>query len=414
MTDSRQNKEIHLFPIFFVILSARWMILRNFILTVIFAILFSFLLPRKYTAVTTLMPPSEQPKTPMSSILADVSVPGFVFPTNTSSSEILVEMLKSRSVGERVLRRQFRQREDSLCLYKILKYPSVETAFDEMKKVAHFMLNEQGIISVIVEFSAPELAAAVANAYVEELDLVNQEKSVSRAKNSRIYIESQLLETQEKLKNATEKLALFQQENKAVSLENQMQASIQQLGEIQGQITTKEVELGVMLQSMRSENPLVVRKRKEIKELRRQFDEFQFGSNNVAQQDSGFYLPFIDVPEVSFQLADLIREVKAQETIWQLLNQQYYQAKIEEARNTPTIQILDVAIPPIHPSSPNRKVLVFVIGLLSILFSILWAFLNDYLKAVDKNPSDKEKMEIIKAELDKDLNFLRKRKSTRE
>jgi len=126
-----------------------------------------------------------------------------------------------------------------------------------MPKRVHFLLSKKGLITISAEMPTRQLAADVANAYVEALDQVNQEKAVSRARNSRIYIESQLAQTLDKLTQATRRLANFQQQNQAVSLEDQTKSAIERAGELKGQIIAKEVQLGVLRQSMKSANPVV-------------------------------------------------------------------------------------------------------------------------------------------------------------
>ena len=400
MVDDRKKQEIHLLDYFEILVRYRWFVVRNFFITVLVVALISLVLPKKYVAVATLMPPQEQSKSSMESLLAEVSVPGLPLPmTSSSSSDVMVEILKSRSVGERVLLRTFKCGDDSLPLYKCLKFPSVQVGLLKMKKKVKFNSSQQGLISIAVELGDRQLAADVANAYVEELDRINQEKSVSRAKNSRIYLESQLQQTQKKLSEATRKLADFRAKYKAVSLEEQMKVAIQTAGELKGQMIAKEVQIGVMLQTMKPQNPLVIRAQKELEELRRRYYELQDGVTGNKARESEFYLPFDQVPEIGLQLAELTREAKVQETVWELLNQQYYQAKIQEARDTPTIQVLDPAVPPIVRSSPKRKLLVIVFGALSLLVSIVWIYAKEYVNHLDERPEEKQTLLRIKSEL---------------
>lgn len=400
--------EIHLLDIFGEIFNARHLLLRNLVITLVIVILVSFLLPRKYLAETTLMPPQETEKMGMSSMLSDLNVPGMSLPlAATNSSEIMTEILKSRSVNELVLKRRFTVKNKTLPLYEHLKFRSVEKGLLRIGKYTRFFVSRQGIISVAVEMRNPQLAADVANAYVEELDRINREKSVSRAKNSRIYIESQLQETNEKLTTATKELAEFQQQNKAVSLQDQMKASIQQAGELKGQIIAKEVQIGVMRQTMKQENPLMIRAQKELEELNRRYKELQYGDPAGQKVEGEFYVPFTDVPEVGLRLAELTREVKVQETVWELLNQQYYQTKIEEARNTPTVQVLDYAEPPVIPSWPRKKILVIVFGLLSILLTLIWIFIRRFCRQLSNQPDEKERLEQISAGVKKDWQAIK-------
>ncbi len=408
-TDNNQVEidEINLLDYANIVFNHRRMIVRNFLVVVILVGLISMILPSKYTAVSTLMPPQEQDQFSMASLLSDVSLPGFSLPTDASPSEILVEILRSRSVSERVLNKSFTFNKNHLPLYEILKYDSLELALLYTKDFVKFDANQQGIISVTVELKDRKLAADVTNTFVKVLDQIKQEKSVSRAKNSRIYIESQLQETEQKLEIAAIKLAEFQKENKAISIEVQLETSFKQAGELKGQIIAKEVQLGILLQTMKPKNPIVIQIQKEIYELNNLYRDFQYGSTNPSKKDEDFYLPFADMPDVGLQLAKLTREVKVQETVWTLLNQQFYQAKIEEARDTPTVQVLDKAVPPVRRSSPKRKLLVIGFGLTAFLFSIIWAFGKEYFEKLNSNPQDKQRLDSITKGIRQDIKIIK-------
>ncbi|MBN2357483.1 hypothetical protein JXO59_15325, partial [candidate division KSB1 bacterium] len=266
---------------------------------------------------------------------------------------------------------------------------------------------KKGIITISVRMGTPQLAADVTNAYIEELDAVNQEKGVSRAKNSRVYIESQLRETEMKLTEATHRLADYQRGHRAISLEEQTKAAIDQVAELKGKIIAKQVEIGVMRQGMKEENPLLVRAKRELTEMQNRYDALQYGDAGVESKE--FYLPFTQVPEVGIQLAELLREAKVQETVWELLNQQYYQTKIEEARDTPTVQALDSAVPPMHKSSPRRALLMVVFGLLSVFATIGYIFVQEYRKKLHERPEEKAQWQSMGEMLKSDWQWIRQR-----
>jgi tyrosine-protein kinase Etk/Wzc len=400
-------KEISFFPLLMTLVQARRLVLRNFLLTILLVLMISFLLPSRYTAVTTLMPPQDKDTSSMAGMLSQLSMPGIALPTPASTAQLFVEILKSRSVNDRVLNRTFVFKGDSLPLYKILRFPSAEIGYFKMMKKARYLVQPHDIIMVTVELGHPQLAADVANAYVEELDRVNQEKNVSRAKNSRIYIEEQLAETQKKMRASAEQLAVFQQQHKAVALENQVQASIDQAATLMGQVMAKEVEIGVMLQSMKPQNPLVIHAQNELEQMQKQINDLEYGDGTDGEKNQ-MYLAFQNVPAVALQLADLLRETKVQETVWQLLTSQYYQAKIEEARNTPTVQVLDVATPPLFRSSPNRKLMPVVFGVLSIVLTLLFVIVEKYLQSLRETPEQRHKLQLLRAEMQKDATFFKR------
>jgi len=396
MSETPSNKnsfseEINLLDYLNVVVKHRRMILRNAFLAGVLMVVVSFLLPKTYTATTTLLPPDDGDSNGLRSLLLNsptsfLNLPG----VRASSSDIFVEILKSRSVAEGVLQRAYDVDNEKRTLYEIWDEESREAAIKKLRKQAKIFSNEQGIVEISVEAETPELAAQIANAYTDELDKVNQEKSFSRAKNSRIYIEEQLKQTATRLQTSSKSLADFQSQYKAVDLEAQTKVALEKAGEIKGTIMAKEVQLKVALQTLKRNNPIISRFQKEVDELRIQYEHLQFGNSVPFEQQKDYFIPFADVPEVGLRLAELLREVRVQETVWQLLNQQFYSAKIQEARDTPTVQVLDTAVPPEQKTKPKRRLLVLVATLLTFSFSIFAAFILEYReKSKDKPEFDK-------------------------
>ncbi|MFQ5754145.1 MAG: GumC family protein [bacterium] len=401
-------EEIDLLDYLNVIIKRRRMILRNTLLAMLFMAVLSFLLPRTYTATATLLPPDESNQQGLKSLLLNtptsfLNIPG----VPATSSEIFVEILKSRSVAEGVLKGKYQFQNKVQNLYEIWDLKSQENAIKKLLKRTRIFSNEQGLITISVEMNNPELASQVANAFTAELDSVNQEKSFSKAKNSRIYIEEQLKSTESRLKRASQALAEFQAKYKAVDLEEQTKIAIERAGEIKGTIMAKEVELEVALQTMKRDNPIINRLQKELDELKKQFEHLQFGNAIPFEEQKDYFIPFADVPEVGRKLAELMREVKVQETVWQLLNQQYYSAKIQEARDTPTVQVLDKAVPPEKRTKPKRKLLVLVATFLTFIFSIFWAFVLEYVEKIKQREDDYQKVNHIVMEIKKDYDAIK-------
>jgi len=107
-----------------------------------------------------------------------------------------------------------------------------------------------------------------------------------------------------------------------------------------------------------------------------------------------------------------MRDLKIQETIFEFLTQQYEVAKIEEAKNTPTVQILDRAIPPVFRSRPHRKMIVLVAGGLSLIVSTFLAFLFESLAHL--RPEDQAKLQEMKEMLKGDFRRGKRRSERTE
>jgi len=375
-----QYEEINILDYFQVLVKRRKMILGLVLGVMILTAIISLILPKTYRATTTLLPPEESQGLGLETMLTKTPLPGLRIPRASKTADVFVQILKSRTVAQGVIQ--------NLDLMRVWGMDNFERAREKLADISSIFASEEGIVTIQVEARSPQLAAAIANTYVQELDRVNKEKSSSRAKNARIYIEKQLERTEENLKRASEALAEFQQENKAVSLDEQMKVAIEKAGEIKGRIIAKRVELGVLLQTMKETNPQVRAIRSEIEELEKQYRQLQYGDGQPLSDQNEFYIPFSKAPEVSRKLAELIREVKIQETVYELLNQQYYQAKIEEARDTPTVQVLDEAVPPERKYKPKRKLMVLVAGSLALFCSIFLAFFLEYLERLKQRDQD--------------------------
>ena len=405
---SDKGTEINLLDGLATLVRHRWFLARNIIIAAIIGIVLAFILPQKYTASTTILPPTDDDGPNFQSLIPDAALPLLQLNGSHSTSDLFIEILKSRSVREGVIDRNYFFRGDSTNLSTVFGIKSKSLCLSKLLEATRILASKQGVITVSAEMPTPQLAADVANAYVVELDRVNNEKNTSRAKNSRIYIEDQLRITEKRLIEASKALALFQQNNKAISLEDQLKVWIEQAGELKGQIISNEVELGVLLQTRKADNPMVIQKQRQLDELNQKYAELQYGGVDTTSHTNEFYIPFANVPEVGLQLAELLREVKVQETVWQLLNQQYYQAKIQEARDTPTVQVLDPAVPPETRSKPKRKLIIIVMGILGGMFSIFWIFGEEYFKYLENRPAEKSILVRIFSDLKSDYDRARK------
>jgi len=416
MEEKSRNKEAHeidLLDYIKVLVKHRKMIVRNVLVVAVLIALISLVLPKTYTAVTTILPPEDTQSPGILTTLSNSPLANFILKETGTTSDLFVEIIKSRSVFDGVLKKEFIYKKDKnnsqeKTLLQLLKAKTLARGREKLNDKISVKASPEGIISVAVELNDRHLAADVANSLVSELDKINKEKSTSRAKNSRVYIENQLKLTEEKLKNASEQLVKFQEKYKAVSLEEQTKTAIEKAGELKGNILAKNVELGVALQTMKSDNVLIVQLKKEIEELEKQYNYLQYGDGLALEDQKEFYIPFAEVPEVGLELAKLMREVKVQETVWELLNQQYYHAKIQEARDTPTIQVLDEAVPPELRTKPKRKLLVLISSFLAFILSIFWAFISEYVHHVKSDSDNYSKTNEISEDIKKDWEGIKR------
>ena len=212
----------------------------------------------------------------------------------------------------------------------------------ELDDHVRITVTKEKVIKIAVEDEDPQVAADMANFYVANLDRLNRTVNVSKAGQNRVFIERRLAETVESMGKAEDALRDFQTKNKTVAVEAQSKVMIEAAAILQGQITAQEVQLQVMGTYLSPDNPDVARVRSNVEELKKQLYIMESGKGGKGMLPGDRLHPaMITVPELALQFARLFRQVKVQETLFTLLTSQHEQAKIAEARDTPTVQMLD-------------------------------------------------------------------------
>jgi uncharacterized protein involved in exopolysaccharide biosynthesis len=301
-------------------------------------------------------------------------------------------------------------------LMKTYHTKTKEDALRELFSHTEVKVTPEGIVSLSFEDKNRVKAAGVANRFVEELDRVNRETNTSQAKNARIFIEERLVQTKKDLTKAEEDLKKFQEENKAVSLDAQMKASIEGAADLKAQLVAAEIELNLLSKTMSPSHSQIQGLKSKINELKRQLDIWELGNPKEESEERKILdVPFSQVPTLSLELARLVREVKIQSGIFELLTNQYEQYKIQETRDTPTIQVLDKAFPPERRSKPKRTFLVGLAGVLSLVTSVVFVFGLEYFKkSKQRNPEEFERIQALLGAWRKDIEDLKKKISFRQ
>jgi uncharacterized protein involved in exopolysaccharide biosynthesis len=268
-------------------------------------------------------------------------------------------------------------------------------------------VENEGIISIDFEDRNRDRAARVANLLVEELDQVNRLTSTSKAKNARIFIEERLNQTQSNLQASEDSLRSFQERNKAIVLDEQMKVAVQAAAQLKAEMTSAEIQMNVLGKNMSPDHPQIQQLRTRINEIRRQLGLLESDST-TTKENKVLGVPFSQAPSLSLELARLTREVKIQERLFELLTQQYEQYKIEETKDTPTVQVLDKASPPETKYKPKRASMVLIAGIASLFLSVIFSFSLEYIERTRrKQPEDYRKIEEMISVVRKDLASLK-------
>lgn len=351
-----------------VLLNFRPIIKLTFLFIVILFLILWLVYPRTYNATSIILPPEKNNSIGgLSSLLANQDFTNLLSGNlNNSNAQLYAEILRSRSAALYVI--------NKLKIQKLYDNDDIYIAAAKLTDELNIDINKENVLRINVNFesgylpfffntesSDKKFAALITNTFVEALDQINREKMISKSRKTRIFIQSQIIETKAKLDSTENALMLFQKRNKSISLPDQLKASLESAAKIKSEIITKEMELELLKSDVDEQSKLYSSLNKKIEELQLQYEKMSSGN-------SDFLLSFNDIPEIGRQLANLLRETKIQNEIFIFLQQQYYKEKIQEKRDLPTIEVLDEAVPPSKKSSP--KILsTTLIGFLFFFFS---------------------------------------------
>lgn len=335
------------------------------------SLLLAFLIPVRYEATTRLMPPDAPVGLGMlaaPSARGGGSLGGMAGDLLgvKNGGALFVGILQSRTVADRLIA-EFHLRS----VYHISKIEDARNAL-----ASHTAISEDrksGILTITVTEHDALRAAAMAQAYVTELDRLVAEVSTSSARRERVFLEERLRSVKSDLDTAARQFSDFASKNTAIDIPAQGKAMVEAAATLQGQLIAAESELSGLQQIYTSNNVRVRALQARVGELRQQLEKLGDGGTSAGGAEKESLYPSIQkLPLLGVTYADLYRRTKIQETIYELLTQQYELAKVQEAKEIPAVKVLDAAVVPTKESFPPRLLIVFLGSLFGMAGAVAW------------------------------------------
>ncbi len=372
----KRSEHLTLMDYLVIFARQRWLIILNFVVVTILAFVVSSFLPKWYRAKTTILAPrKETGLMGLSSLAANLPFAGLDLFKGSDEVMTYKAILESRSVMEAVAKK--------FDLQSRYKAKNMENTIKTLREKVKVEILEEGPLTISVLDKKPERAADMANAFIFYLDSLNTKLNVQKARNDRLFIEKRFNQNKSDLAKAEMELKQFQEKYGAVSLPEQTEAAIKGAAELQAMIFATEVELGVKNQYLTSDHDEIIQTKYKLAELRKKLDEMKFGSFQAKEsknRNQELFIPFTEIPGIGLEYARLFREVEVQNKLFGFLIQQYEQAKIMEAKNIPTVQVLDQAVPPVRKAKPKRLFIMLGAGLVSLFLSLAFVLLVEHIQ----------------------------------
>lgn len=387
--------------------------------------LYAFLIPKSYTSTAELMPPDQQ----SSSAIALMA--GMAAKAGGGLGAVAGDLLGIKSSGALfigVLRSETAQIQlvEKFDLGKVYGRRLIVDArrtLDENTSISED--RKSGIISISVTDHNAQRAAALANAYVDELNSLVAELSTSSAHRERLFLEERLKVAKRDLDEAASQLAQFSSKNNTLDIQQEGKAMLDAAGTIAGELVAAQSQLEGLRQIYTDNNARVRAMQGRVAELRRQLEKLGGVQSNRAKKSPASTLaksqtadpplgqasdppvdPMADqnavqsgvmpyptirsLPLLGAKYADYYRRAKIQETVFELLTQQYELAKVQEAKETPSVKVLDPGRVPEKKSFPPRLLIMFLGTTLALSGSVVWVLASNQWQQAD--PADPRKM----------------------
>ena len=379
----------------------RAFLFRMFAGSTVLTLLVVLLIPNSYQAVERLMPPDSQSGmgTAMLSALAGHggggglgAIAGDLLGVKNSGA-LFVGILQSRTVQDRLI--------EDFDLRKVYGQSRMEDLRQELGK--HSWVSEDrksGIISISVTDRDPHRAAAMAQAYVMELDRLVAEVSTSSARRERVFLEERLKSVKQELDSAARNFSEFASKNTAIDIPAQGKAMVEAAATLQGQLIAAESELSGLQAIYTDQNVRVRSLRARVAELRAQLGKMGGDANTAlpatGRSDPAAYPTIRQLPLLGVSYANLYRQTKIEETVYELLTQQYELAKVEEAKEIPSVKVLDAAVVPTKKASPPRGLFTLLGAFVGLAVGVVWLFAKRQWTSIDpQDPGKQFALEVI-------------------
>jgi tyrosine-protein kinase Etk/Wzc len=385
-----EEKEISLLDLLIALVQRRRQIVKVAAYATLAGVVVSLLLPVRYTVSTSILPPQEH-SSAGAALIAQLGSLGSVASLASGTlglknpNDLQVAMLKSRTVEDAMLDR-----------FHLVELYHVKRRSDARKKLESRVDIDNGakdgLIRISVTDGNAQRATDMANGYVEEFRKFSATLAVTEASQRRLFFEQQLTQARDNLAKAEEDLKRTEQKTGLIQLDTQTRATIQLIADIRAQVAAKEAQISAMRSFATGENSALQMAEQELAGL--QVQQEKMGA--ASERTTNALIPKGNMQEAGIEYIRKLRDVKYYETMFDLLARQYEVARVDEAHQGATVQIVDRAIVPDHRSSPQRTLIVLGAAVFGLFFGIVWAFAAESLARISKDPTERLRLETLK------------------
>jgi tyrosine-protein kinase Etk/Wzc len=391
-TASSAQTEISLLDITVLLVARKRFIIRFVLGATALAILIAFVLPVRYEANIVLLPPAQN-SSMASALLGQMGNLGALGSLTSlagglsikTPGDMYVSLLTSRTVEDAVI-----QRFGLMGEYREKRMSDARKEFERRTKAVAG--SKDGLIRITLEDGDPKRAAELANGYVDEFRKLSASLAITEAARRRLFFERELQQAKDSLSAAEEAMRKTQQSTGVLQIDSQARALIESAAVLRGQVVAKEVQIQSMKSYAADDNPALILAKEQLAALQSQLDQiggsqYDAGSNIVLSKGR--------VTQVGMEYLRRFRDLKYNETVFELLAKELEIAKLDEAREGEIVQVVDPAVPPDQKSSPHRTFIVIGTTILAFFVAALWVVVGQGLRRTFELPENRQRLKAI-------------------
>ena len=376
----------------------------------------AFLIPTEYESTAELMPPDQQGSAleslaSMAGGTASRALAGLSGLLGMKTSgDLFVGVLGSETVEDDLIAK--------FDLRKVYGKKHIKDLREKLESRTDLSVDKKSeILKISVTDKSPQRAAAMAGEYINELNRLLASLNTSASHRERVFLQGRLAEVKQNLEQSEQQFSQFASANATLDVPAQGRAMLEASTQLQGQLIAAETELQGLRQIYTDNNVRVRETQARIDEIQRQLNNLRGDAGPSDAQgatdptEALSYPSIRKLPQLGVTYADLMRNTKIDEAVFEALTQQYEAAKVAEAKDLPTVKVLDPPLVPQQKSFPPRAVITICGGILALGLGIGWILGTERWKHVDPQDPGKAFAVKIAADIAKDLQRLSHRRA---
>jgi uncharacterized protein involved in exopolysaccharide biosynthesis len=383
-----ENKNIQLIDYFVLLVKWKKLLLFIFIISTIISYLFIyFFIEEQFESSAVILPAKETEITGISNVLKNIKGLPFGLPSTINNElDLYSTIVNSRTVLDKVIKK--------FDLVKVFEIDSSQKdCYERTLKILRNSIDtktsEEQVFEITVTLNSPTLSADVANYIVKILNDTLVELEISKSKNNREFLENRLLEVRNNLKISEDYLKDYQKKSGMLDAKEQIKGIISVYSELETQLISKQIEFGIYQKIFGKNSPQFENSKIQLKEY-----EDKLAKIKKEGQEDSYLLALNSLPQKAIDYIRHYRDVEINSAILEFLVPLYEQAKFDEQKDIPVLQVLDEAIPPAKKSYPPRVIFSTLVGFAVFLFCFFCILISE-----NDNLRESEKFKYIRKNL---------------